>query len=143
MAAKYYLYRNLHKNMFSIKYKGIVIDRNNFQIMKNVSFNVNKKGQELVRKEKRKNVHATISGFLVSLNELGFNKATTLNDIKEKFGYKIIELYYNPYTTDTFQIKDIKKEIKKFDEKDGFILAKDNKIYLLIKIKTILHQKTN
>ena len=143
MAAKYYLYKNLHKNMFSIKYKGIVIDRNNFQIMKNVSFNVNKKGQELVRKEKRKNVHATISGFLVSLNELGFNKATTLNDIKEKFGYKIIELYYNPYTTDTFQIKDIKKEIKKFDEKDGFILAKDNKIYLLIKIKTILHQKTN
>jgi hypothetical protein len=132
MEAKYYLYRNLHKNMFSIKYKGIVIDRNNFQVMKNVLFNVSKKGQERVRKEKRKNVHATVSGFLVSLNELGFNKTTTLNDIKEKFGYQIIELYYNPYITDTFQIKDTKKEIEKFDEKNGFVLAKDNKIYLII-----------
>ena len=113
--AKYYLYRNLHKNMFSIKYKQKVIDRNNYQIMKDVIFVVSKKGQDRVRKEKRKNVHATISGFLVNESEFNINL------------YNLIELYYNPYTTDYFTIKETKENI--YNTK--YILAKDNRIFKL------------
>ena len=113
--ARYYLYRNLHKNMFSIKYKQKVIDRNNYQIMKDVIFVISKKGQNRVRKEKRKNVHATVSGFLVNENEFNINL------------YDLIELYYNPYTTNYFTIKETKENI--YDTK--YILAKENRIFKL------------
>jgi len=115
--AKHYLYRNLHKNMFSIKYKQKVILRNNFQIMKEVNFIVHKNGQEKVRLEKRKNVHAMISGYLVNKDDFKLEE------------YNLIELYYNPYITNTFIIKDTKKEI--FEAK--FVLAKNNRIFLLEK----------
>jgi hypothetical protein len=115
MKAKYYLYRNLHKNMFSIKYKQKVIDRNNLQIMSDVKFNVSQKGRERVLREKRKNVHATVSGFLVNKNEFNINL------------YNLIELYYNPYTTDYFIIKETKEYIYNAE----YILAKDNRIFKL------------
>ncbi|RLC44937.1 MAG: hypothetical protein DRH57_08760 [Candidatus Cloacimonadota bacterium] len=111
--ARYYIYRNLHKNMFSIKYKQKVIDRNNFQVMKDVIFVISKKGQDRVRLEKRKNVHATVSGFLVDSDDIDMTK------------YDLVELYYNPYTTDNFIIKETGKAITKTD----YVLAKDNRIF--------------
>ena len=44
--AKYYIYRNLHKNCFSIKYKNKVIDYSEVLIAENVTFKVNKKGKK-------------------------------------------------------------------------------------------------
>lgn len=113
--AKYYIYRNLHKNMFSIQYKQKVIDRNNFQIIKEVKFVISKKGQDRVRKEKRKNVHAKISGFLVSKDDFDLSK------------FDLIELYYNPYIHNNFIIRNSNINIFATE----FVLAKDNRIYKL------------
>ena len=114
--ARYYLYRNLHKNMFSIKYKQKVIDRNNFQVMKDIVFVISKKGQDRVRLEKRKNVHSTVSGFLVNKDDI------------EMSNYDLVELYYNPYTTDTFIVKSTGEAITKTE----YVLAKENRIYQMV-----------
>jgi len=111
---KYYIYRNLHKNMFSVKYDGKVIKWTNFEIIKNVEFKVSQKGRERVIKEKRKNVHATIAGDLIDSINLK--------------NYELIELYYNPYITETFQIKYNKEPIYNAD----LVLVINNKMYLLI-----------
>lgn len=58
--------------------------------MHNVEFKVSTKGQARVRKEKRKNVHATVAGSF-------YDNTNTKFDLK---GYS--EVYYNPYKTDTF-----------------------------------------
>lgn len=91
MAAKFYLYRNLHTQTFSLKYRGKVIKHPSSCIMHNVEFKVSVKGQARVRKEKRKNVHATLAGTHITReNSSAFN----LDDYRE--------VYYNPYKTDSF-----------------------------------------
>lgn len=112
--AKYYLYRNLHKNQFSIRYKGLVIKHINYQIMKNVEFKVSEKGRKRVLKEKQKNVHAMVAGDLIEeINESCYEKE---------------EIYYNPYITPKFIIKNTGMEITNCD----LIMAKNNKIYLWV-----------
>ena len=58
MTAKYYIYRNLHRNLFSIRLRGRVTDRGDEFIAENVIFKVNESGRQRVLKEKKKNVHA-------------------------------------------------------------------------------------
>jgi hypothetical protein len=84
--------------------------------MKDVIFNISKNGQDRVRLEKRKNVHATVSGFLVNKEDIDLNN------------YNLIELYYNPYTTDTFIIKSTGEVITTTD----YVLAKDNRIFKIV-----------
>ena len=97
--AKYYIYRNLHTGTFSVKYKGIVIDRPTNILANNCEFIVNEKGRQRVLNEKRKNVHAMVacSDYVVPSREP--------NKIAED------EVYYNPYTTDSFIFKDTKETI--------------------------------
>lgn len=59
MAAKFYIYRNLHvKGHFSIRYKGKVVDHCKSMYANNVQFKVNEKGHQKAIKEKVRNVHA-------------------------------------------------------------------------------------
>jgi hypothetical protein len=58
MQAKFYIYRNLHTGGFSIKKRGLVVDRDNFFIAENVAFKVNEMGRRRVILDKKKNVHA-------------------------------------------------------------------------------------
>jgi hypothetical protein len=60
MKAKYYIYWNLHKKCFSVKYKGKVIRHMNDLSASNVQFKVSELGRQRVMTSKRKNVHAYV-----------------------------------------------------------------------------------
>ena len=60
MQAKYYCYWNLHKNVFSVKYKGKVVAHLTNFYGKNCEFRVSEKGRQRVLKEQSKNVHAYV-----------------------------------------------------------------------------------
>ena len=61
---KVFVYKNLHKNCWSVKQDGLVKAHALELNLYNASINVSRKGQDRVRKEKRKNVHAGIRGYL-------------------------------------------------------------------------------
>jgi len=60
MKAKYYIYRNLRTGGFSIKFRGKVIDRDDWFEATNVTFKVNEVSRQRVIFEKQKNVHAFV-----------------------------------------------------------------------------------
>lgn len=115
--ARYYVYRNLHTGTFSVKFKNKVIDHPLSIKIENVIFKISKKGQNKVRKEKRKNVHAFITGTNFSYSNL------TIDYIESNF--KNNEIYYNPYTTDTFVFKHNNKIIEIAD----YVIALNNRIF--------------
>lgn len=83
------VYRNLHKKCFSIrdrKTKLVIAHADGF-IIKDAICKVGK-GRFKVREEKKKNVHAYISGKFV--DEAYFDTSN------------LDEIYYNPYVLDTF-----------------------------------------
>jgi hypothetical protein len=61
---KVFIYKNLHKNCWSLKQDGLVKAHVHELSMFDCSFRVNQKGREKVLEEKRKNVHAGISGYI-------------------------------------------------------------------------------
>jgi hypothetical protein len=94
------VYRNIRNNMFSVlDYKTHrLITHMDTIILKNVIFKVYKSGQERVRKNKQKYVHAYAVGDFFSYE---FN--LDLNSLKM--------VNYNPYINDSFITCDDKKEI--------------------------------
>jgi len=85
------VYWNLHKNVYSIQdaKTNKVIDHKDFVRLADVKFTVRKGGQERVRDEMRKNVHAFMVGYLVEQHDyVHFVKAEKVT--------------YNPYKHDTF-----------------------------------------
>ena len=60
MNAKYYIYRNLRTGGFSVRHRGLVIDRLNTFVAEDVEFKVNEKGRQQVIKDHQKNVHAFV-----------------------------------------------------------------------------------
>ena len=86
--AKYYIYWNLHKKCFSVKYKGKVIRHlNNFNVS-GVQFKVSELGRQRVIKEKRKNVHA----YIVADEIENVSRNDRLHTLFDGF-----EVTYNPY----------------------------------------------
>jgi len=97
-----YIYKNLHLNLFSIRQGGKVIDHRDEILLEDARFLVGKKGRERVLKEKRKNVHAGISGFWAEEWE-----ASSI--MKSYTPYKVS---YNPYKNETFVLtEDMKTTI--------------------------------
>ena len=92
--AKFYIYRNLHQDCFSVKYRGRVISRATNIIAINPSFQVSEKGRQRVIKEQRKNVHAYVvcDDFLLP-NSFSYH----LYSVSEEG-----EVTYNPYTNTSF-----------------------------------------
>lgn len=90
------VYYNLHKSCLSIQQYGLVKCHAQNIVLKNFQAIVNKKGQERVRREKSKNVHSYIEGFVIDPKETW----------KNKFGFHWSELYYNPYKTDFWTEKE-------------------------------------
>lgn len=80
------VYRNLHKGCWSVEQNGVVVFHCDRLGLSDCRFNVSKAGRERVRKEKKKNVHARISGYLSSYTYNGQG----------------VSVSYNPYTHDTF-----------------------------------------
>ena len=77
---KVFVYKNLHKNCWSVRQDGLVKAHAKCLYMWDCLFQVNQKGRERVIKEKQKNVHAGILGYItnvpvrnVGLKPIGYN----------------------------------------------------------------------
>lgn len=91
MVALNYIYRNLHlKDTFSVRYRGIVVQRLVNFVARDVQFKVNEKGRLRVIAERHKNVHAFVAARSYEpsdLSALGLNRVA-----------------YNPYRGPTFTV---------------------------------------
>ena len=85
---KVFVYKNLHKDCWSIKQDGLVKAHTEEVRMWDCAFQVNAKGRAQVLAEKRKNVHAGIKGYIDEVCDLEFDNA--------------IEVTYNPYKYNSF-----------------------------------------
>lgn len=83
---KVFVYKNLHKDCWSIKQDGLVKAHSEEVRMWDCAFQVNAKGRQKVLDEQRKNVHAGIKGYID-------------NDQQVPSG---VEVTYNPYKYDSF-----------------------------------------
>lgn len=92
-----YVYRNLHRKCYSVKSlrTGRVIGHVDEITLTNVEFRVSKAGRERVLREKRKNVHAGVVGYIAIASMHG----------------EIIPVKYNPYKFSGF-VRDDESIIK-------------------------------
>ena len=119
------VYRNLHKNCFSVRHKGKVVGYlyDDEQLaLTNVKFVVQPAGRAKVLRENKKNVHAFVRGEYV-----GFENNLTNNLYFGEF--EDLDFYavsYNPYKSDKFVVKETGKPI----ESNSEALIKGGKVLL-------------
>ena len=97
-----YVYYNLHKKIWSVRQSGKVVSHTKHIMLKDAKFLVSKAGQARVRREKKKNVHAGVSGYVV--DNIPVSKIST-----EAF------LTYNPYKHESFVMVDTGEPVCKAD----------------------------
>jgi len=107
------VYRNLHKQCWSIQQDGLVKAHTNLIKLFDCEFIVNQKGREKVIKEKRKNVHAFIKGYLSELFDSMLNAGHGT------------EITYNPYKNEFFYEKNGGSSIHTADA----VLLDDRKVF--------------
>jgi hypothetical protein len=83
-----YVYFNLHKKVWSVRQKGTPVEHTKNIMLKDARFLVGQAGRKKVPKEKRKNVHAGVSGYVVDRVPNVPDFCTTVS--------------YNPYENETF-----------------------------------------
>lgn len=113
---KAFVYRNLHRRCWSLKDRstGRVRKHLDFVLIHNCEFRVSEAGRQRVLREKRKNVHAGISGdYHESLQSLP-------SDLDSW-----VSVRYDPYKHESF-VMDGGEEIRYAAE---VILASDGKVY--------------
>ena len=88
------VYYNLHKKCLSIRYKGKVIEHAREVTLTDAKFHVQPAGRARVLREKKKNVHAYVSGKLKE--SFWFTQAPAYVWTAEK------RVTYNPYKNKTF-----------------------------------------
>ena len=88
-------YWNLHKNVFSVRVKGRVIQHIKAASIRNVTFAVQPAGRAKVLLEKRKNVHAFVRGdWMQHFDDIN------VSIIEDLDGYE--RVMYSPYLAGTF-----------------------------------------
>ena len=110
MTKRVEVYRNLHTQCFSVRYKGRVIDAVHTILMADADLVVQPAGRNRVVHEKRKNVHAFVRGTRVKSQAIVVGQ----------------ELTYNPYKMCSFYYKCNGQPIYSAE----LILMFDNKIWL-------------
>jgi hypothetical protein len=88
------VYRNLHKKCWSVRQRGKVKLHTDYICLCHAEFKVLQKGRERVLKEKRKNVHAFVKGFLVN--------PAVINVIDDNDNPVWTDVTYNPYICGSF-----------------------------------------
>jgi len=87
-----HVYRNLHKNCFSVRQSGTVMFHTNYLAMKNCDFVVNPGGRLKVLETGQKNVHAYVKGVIVNPTEC----------YKGHLPFQWDQITYNPKKYETF-----------------------------------------
>jgi|TARA_R110000824_G_scaffold104974_1_gene248711 hypothetical protein len=95
-ARKVYVYKNLHRNCYSVKQDGLVKMHADSICLWDASFRVGQKGREKVLKEQRKNVHAGVTGYIDTDWDSHSSSPTNFRGV-----------IYNPYSHKTFVCADI------------------------------------
>lgn len=97
------VYRNLHKDCYSVKQDGLVKCHADQVTLQEVKFIVSKAGQKRVRDEKKKNVHAYLEGYVVDARQADNIVDGKKSDTDLEAGLSDWEsVYYNPYECDGF-----------------------------------------
>jgi len=91
------VYFNLHKKTWSVRQSGKVVQHTNFIYIKDPQYVVSQKGNERVRREKKKNVHAFVRGYVQ--NRLPV------------FPSKMTFVTYNPYKNNSFVVRNTNDSI--------------------------------
>jgi hypothetical protein len=93
-----FIYRNLTKNCFSVKYRGKVVDHFTHPVIFSGRFSVSAAGRERVRRENKKYVHA----FIVT------NQTTPFEHFYpcDWEDWTLREVTYNPYKNEGFVFRD-------------------------------------
>jgi len=87
-----YVYFNLHKKCWSVRQSGRIVNHTDNVMLKDCRYLVGQAGRKKVLEEKRKNVHAGVSGYLVD----------NIPNVPACAG----EVTYNPYKHKTFVHKE-------------------------------------
>lgn len=109
-----FVYFNLHKKCFSIKAlegdrKGKVIAHSDTVVLEGCKLMVSEAGRQRVLREKRKNVHAGVSGTWIHYCT---NRADNAFDFLSMVGKQVT---YNPYKYASFVVKATEQSIDKAD----------------------------
>ena len=87
------VYRNLHKDCYSVRQNGLVVGHTQRINLRDCTFHVSAALRDKVRESRVKNVHALIQGYVTNhLPELNRHIDTR----------KVQSVYYNPHCVDTF-----------------------------------------
>ena len=119
-----YVYKNLHKDCWSIKQHGLVkahIPKDEAIGLWDCYFHVDAKGREKVLREKRKNVHAYVKGYLQDVENVTRISSSYLDP---RVTAKEVEVTYNPYKYETFVDKKDESFVYYADE----VLLTHNKV---------------
>lgn len=85
---KVMVYKNLHNGMLSVKQDGLVVAHVEAITLSPAMFKVNESGRQRVIKEKKKNVHAYVVGYVDDINvTLDVNDSTPVSYNPYKFSY--------------------------------------------------------
>tara|TARA_B110000196_G_C20847783_1_gene521372 strand:- start:114 stop:656 length:543 start_codon:yes stop_codon:yes gene_type:complete len=158
------VYRNLHFRkdvVYSVCKDGLVEGHALCHVMDGVTFSVGPKGNQRVRDEERKNVHAKIRGHVINVvwydeDELDHHKFaaqqlaeiemcgvpisrnTKVSDLDDPRAwepmYKWVEVKYNPYKFKTFVAVDGDKLTPIFNARKVVIYSEDNKSIVMAMI---------
>lgn len=121
LGKKVMVYFNLHKKTFSVSYDGKVILHADYVKLGNVEFRVRSGGNERVRREKSKNVHAFVIGTLLDYCEY------PCDDIPNPSSDKIVT--YNPYKHNSFIYKDSEEPV--YNAKEVDMINSQNKLFVV------------
>jgi hypothetical protein len=107
-----FVYFNLHRKCFSIKAlegdrKGRVVAHSTTVLLEGCKFKVSEAGRQRVLREKRKNVHAGVTGTWIN--------ADRVESCYEFLSMVGRQVSYNPYKYDSFVIKATEQSVDKAD----------------------------
>lgn len=106
------VYKNLHKGCWSVRQDGIVRFHTDYITLKLVQFRVGQKGRERVIREKAKNVHAFVKGFLCQAKEID-------GALGEDQKWDTVS--YNPYKGDSFFNRTNERKVFSSDFVDMYV----------------------
>ncbi len=95
---KVFVYKNLHKDCWSVKQDGLVKAHATEIDLWDCAFQVNAKGRQKVLEEQRKNVHAGIIGYIDCLGQSDFSVVDQ-------------PVTYNPYKYESFVNKETEEPV--------------------------------
>ena len=107
-----FVYFNLHRKCFSIKAlegdrKGRVVAHSTTVLLEGCKFKVSEAGRQRVLREKRKNVHAGVTGTWIN--------ADRVESCYEFLSMVGRQVSYNPYKYDSFVIKATEQTVDRAD----------------------------